>query len=155
MAAAFDGDGRLVRLLLDFHAPVDARDAYGKGAILYAAGRGYPRIVATLIEAGADADGVWGHRLTPLMWAAGHANDAPAADGVAVAEILLEAGADLHRRDDRGRDALMIAAGRGHREMVAFLLAQGADPEARDDAGQTAADLAADDDLRALLTRSR
>ncbi|MGB5743173.1 MAG: ankyrin repeat domain-containing protein, partial [Sedimenticolaceae bacterium] len=70
---------------------------------------------------------------------------------VAVAEILLEAGADIHRRDDRGRDALMIAAGRGHRAMVSLLLERGADPAVRDHAGLTAADLASDDDMRLLL----
>jgi ankyrin repeat protein len=151
MAAAFDGDARLLRLLLGAGARIDARDAQGKGAIVYAAGRAYPRIVSALLEAGADADGVWGHDLTPLMWAAGHANDAPAADGVAVAGILLDAGAELQRRDDRGRTALMIAAQRGHREMVTFLLGRGADPTLRDRAGLSAADLAPDDAVRALL----
>jgi ankyrin repeat protein len=151
MAAAFDGDARLLRLLLDAGARVDARDTQGKGAIVYAAGRAYPQIVSALLDAGADADGAWGHELTPLMWAAGHANDAPAADGVAVAGILLDAGAELQRRDDRGRTALMIAAQRGHREMVTFLLGRGADPTLRDKAGLSAADLAPDDAVRALL----
>lgn len=142
---------RMLRLLLDYGARTDARDASGKGAILYAAGRAYPRIVQALLEAGANADGVWGHDLTPLMWAAGHANDAPAADGVAVSGLLLDAGAAIDRRDDRGRTALMIAAERGHRQMVAFLLERGANPAARDKAGLSAADLAATDAIRQLL----
>jgi len=154
MAAAFEGDQRLLRLLLGFHARLDVRDAHGKGAILYAAGRAYPRIVSELIKAGADADGIWGHDLTPLMWAAGHTNDAPAADGLVVAEILLKAGADIHRCDDRGRNALMIAAGRGHRGMVAFLLEHGANASVRDKQGMASADLALDDDIRLLLTES-
>lgn len=152
MAAAFEGDARTVRLLLEAGAEVGRRDSHGKGAIIYAAARAYPGIVKQLIEAGVDADGVWGNELTPLMWAAGHANDAPSADAIKVAEILLDAGAEISRRDNRGRDALMIAAERGHAGMVAFLLARGADAKLRDLAGLSAADITRDAAIRDLLT---
>lgn len=152
MAAAFDGDMRMLRLFLDAGADPEAADHFGKGALIYAAGRAFPGIVAALLEAGAKPDGVWGNDLTPLMWAAGHANDAPASDGIAAATLLLDAGARIDRRDNRGRDALMIAASRGHRDMVVFLLEHGADPTARDKKGLSAADLATNDAVRALLT---
>lgn len=151
-AAAFNGDGRLVKILLDASVTVDREDRSGKVALIYASGRAYTDIVAQLLDAGADADGVWGHDLTPLMWAAGHANDAPATDGVATAKLLLDAGADVARRDDRGRDALMTAAARGHGDMIEFLLANGADPNRTDNSGNTARDLAVSDDIKALLS---
>jgi ankyrin repeat protein len=85
------------------------------------------------------------------MWAAGHANDAPEADGLATVEELIAAGAPIGPADDRGRTALMIAAERGHSKVVARLLAAGADPGVRDKAGLTASDLAANDAVRAAL----
>jgi ankyrin repeat protein len=87
------------------------------------------------------------------MWAAGHSNDAPAAEGVRTATLLLEAGADPRSRDDRGRDALMIAAARGHTAMIALLLDHGADLTARDNIGKTAMALAETDAARAALSR--
>lgn len=151
MAAAFNGETRMVYTFIKAGVEIDAVDRQGKVALIYAAGRAFPAVVGKLIAAGADADGVWGHDLTPLMWAAGHANGAPAKDGIETAKLIIAAGADIHRRDDRGRDALMIAAERGHREMVAFLLEQDADPEARDKTGLRAADLAKSEAVRKLL----
>jgi ankyrin repeat protein len=77
------------------------------------------------------------------MWAAGHTNDAPEADGLATVKLLVERGARLDDVDDRGRSALMTAAERGHPLIVAWLLEQGADPTLRDKQGKTATDLAA------------
>ena len=77
------------------------------------------------------------------MWAAGHANIVPVADGLATVELLVGRGADLDRADDRGRTALMIAAERGHAEIVAWLVAHGADADLADREGKKAADLAA------------
>ena len=151
MAAVFEGDLRMVKMFLEAGADIEAADIHGKGALIYAAGRAFPKVVATLLEAGAEVDGAWGNELTPLMWAAGHANDAPASDGIAVVTQLLEAGARLGRQDDRGRNALMIAAARGNRQIVAFLLERGSDPSARDNSGLMAADLASDDEIRNLL----
>ncbi|MFT6886365.1 MAG: ankyrin repeat protein, partial [Paracoccaceae bacterium] len=54
---------------------------------------------------------------------------------------------------DRGRDALMIAAARGHTAMIALLLDHGADLTARDNIGKTAMALAETDAARAALSR--
>ncbi|MHA1527728.1 MAG: ankyrin repeat domain-containing protein, partial [Alphaproteobacteria bacterium] len=86
-------------------------------------------------------------------WAAGHSNDVPEAEGLATVEVLLAAGAPVGPADNRGRTALMIAAGRGHAAIVERLVAAGADPEARDNQGKTAADLAATDEVRAVLAK--
>ena len=151
MAAAFNGDLRLVGTLIKAGVAVDAEDQSGKTALIYAAGRAYTKVARVLIENGADADRPRGHNLTPIMWAAGHANDAPESDGILTAQLLLEAHVQLEHRDDRGRSALMIAAGRGHAKMVGLLLAHGADPSARDKAGKTAAQLTESAQIKALL----
>lgn len=153
-AAAFNGDRQLVEMLLAAGADPDPVDATGKSPIVYAAGRGFADIVARLLAAGVDPGRRYGHGLTALMWAAGHSNDVPTRDGIATAQLLLDAGAPIDARDDRGMTALLIAAERGHAEMIGFLLARGADPEVRDRQGRTALDLAPDEATRrALLTR--
>lgn len=47
----------------------------------------------------------------------------------------------------------MIAAERGHVEVVSLLLERGADPTRRDGEGRTALALAADESVRTALTR--
>ena len=85
------------------------------------------------------------------MWAAGHANDVPVDDGVTLVTFLLDKGADVEARDDRGRTALMTAAELGHAEIVELLLRHGADPRDRDTAGKSALDLATAEPIRAAL----
>ncbi|MFZ7091242.1 ankyrin repeat domain-containing protein [Primorskyibacter sp. 2E233] len=151
IAAAFNGDLRMLKTLLATDPQINARESLGKTALIYAAGRAYPEVVSLLLSAGADVAATDSHLLTALSWVAGHANDAPANDGIKTAMLLLKAGANVKHRDDRGRDALMIAAQRGHAEMVAFLLAEGADATRRDKTGKSAADLAMTPEIAALL----
>jgi ankyrin repeat protein len=69
-----------------------------------------------------------------------------------VVAYLLEAGAHIDDRDDRGRTALMIAAEGGHAEIADLLLKRGADPALKDKAGKRAADLTVLTSLRERLT---
>ena len=106
---------------------------------------------AALEDPGVDVNRRSANDLTALMWAAGHSNDVPAAEGLAALRVLLDHGARHDLTDNRGRSALMIAAERGHAEIVAHLLSLGADPAAADKSGRTALDLAADDRVRQAL----
>lgn len=153
-AAAFNGNDRLVTLLLEHGADPAHADRTGKTAIIYAAGKGFTGVVERLLEAGVTVDLTDSHDLTPLMWAAGHANDVPAKEALATIDLLLSRGADLDRRDDRGRNALMIAAERGHEDVVRHLMETGADPLVKDRDGKTAIDLAAKPSIRFLLEGS-
>ncbi|MDH3659979.1 MAG: ankyrin repeat domain-containing protein [Alphaproteobacteria bacterium] len=154
IAAAFNGNDRLVKLLLEHGADPDHADRTGKSAIIYAAGKGFGGIVEQLIGTGVPADAADAHALTPLMWAAGHANDVPADEAIATIELLLTRGASIDLQDDRGRSALMIAAERGHGEVVRHLMAAGADRLQQDKNGKRALDLAADPSVRSLLEGS-
>ena len=51
---------------------------------------------------------------------------------------LLEEGADVNVKDDRGSTALMYASEEGHVETVKLLLEKGADVNAKDNDGGTA-----------------
>jgi ankyrin repeat protein len=150
-AAAYNGNLKLVDLLLDRGADTTVRDVSGKTAILYAAARGFGPLVTRLLATGIDVNATYGNNLTVLMWAAGYADDVPVDDGVGVVTLLLDKGAAIEAKDDRGRTALMTAASLGHDEVGAVLLQRGADRTARDRDGKTAADLATSDALRAEL----
>ena len=87
------------------------------------------------------------------MWAAGHADNAPQDGGQRTVKLLLARGAKVDLVDDRGRSALMIAAGLGHAEIVKTLIEAGADRALRDKAGKSAADLATSPEIKAILRR--
>lgn len=141
-AAAFNGNERLAEWFLARGADAKQGDSVGKAPIIYAAARGFHGIVRRLLDAGVDVNMVYGNDLTVLVWAAGHANDVPESDGVKTVQLLLEKGAQLGARDNRGRTALMTAAELGHGAIVKALLAAGADKDAKDKEGKTALDLA-------------
>lgn len=153
IAAAYNGNVRMVERLLEAGARPEPRDATGKGALVYAAAKGYPKIVTMLLDTGLAVDERFDHGLTALMWAAGHTNDVPVDEGLGTVRLLLNRGATFELADDRGRTALMIAAERGHAEIVEALLEAGADGTRRDAAGKSAMDLAANDAVRLLLGR--
>jgi uncharacterized protein len=150
-AAAFNGDADLATLLLARGARPDTIDATGKGVILYAAARGAAAIVEKLLDAGVDPNARYRADLSALMWAAGHADNVAEDAGLRTVKLLISRGAKVDLVDDRGRSALMIAAGLGHGAIVQTLLAAGADRNARDKTGKSAADLAATPDIKAAL----
>lgn len=151
IAATFNGNGRLVDMLLRAGADPMSRDATGKGAMVYAAGKGFAGIVALLLDAGVAVDARYQNDLTALIWAAGHSNEVPESEGLETVRLLIDRGARPDLVDNRGRTALMVAAERGHGEIVSYLLASGSDAARRDGTGLTAADLAADDGVRRKL----
>jgi ankyrin repeat protein len=156
--AAFNGDDEIVELLLARKADPDIRDNTGKAPILYAAAKGFVDIVEMLLDQGVDVNALYGNDLTLLMWAAGYANDVPAPDGVDTVMAVLERGAALDPRDDRGRTALMTAAAMGHVEVVQALLSAGARTDIKDKKGMTATDLATSEsqaEVAALLNSKR
>jgi ankyrin repeat protein len=152
-AAAFNGNGKIVDLLIEKGADVDAPDTTGKSPILYAAARGFKEVVERLLAAKIDINKKYGHDLTVLMWAAGHSNDVPEDDGVALVKELLDRGAKPSDIDDRGRNALMIASELGHAAVVELLLARGVPADIKDAGGKTALDLAADDETRGKFAK--
>ena len=65
---------------------------------------------------------------------------------VAVAQLLLEHGADVDARDDAGFTPLLLASREGHAALVRILFEHGADTEARDNDKRTSLFLAVEDD---------
>ena len=116
---------------------VDERSPDGFSALHLAAFFGRPEVARLLLARGAD----------PNLWATGGLHVQPLHSAVAgghqaVAEMLIEAGAEVGSVQDGGFTPLMGAAQNGLAATVALLLAHGADPKAYDQDIRTAADLA-------------
>jgi ankyrin repeat protein len=150
-AAAYAGHDAIVAALLAAGADASAPDDTGKPPIVYAAAGAHLDVVKRLLATSIDVNARYANELTILMWAAGPDDEIAEATAVAEISYLLEQGARIDDRDDRGRTALMIAAEGGHAEIAKLLLAKGADPALRDKAGKRAADLTVLSSLRERL----
>lgn len=151
-AAAFAGRNQVVKLLLAHGADGRAADDTGKPPVVYAAASGDLDILRQLLAQDLDVNARYANDLTLLMWASGPDQSVAEPQALQVVSYLVDAGARIDDRDDRGRTALMIAAEGNHAEIVRLLLAHGADPSLRDKAGKRAVDLATLSALREALT---
>ena len=150
-AAAYAGRDSIVAMLLAHGADGHALDDTGKPPVIYAAASGRLDIVKQLLGDG-DLNARYSNELTLLMWACGPDERVPETQAIEVVSYLLDAGAHIDDRDDRGRTALMIAAEGGHAEISDLLLKRGADSSLKDKAGKRAADLTVLTALRERLT---
>ena len=91
------------------------------------------------LDAGVDVDVVNGRAAngdggnTALWFAA----QGPSPNGVDVARVLIDAGADVNKQCEHGRTALHMAAAWGHADVVQLLMKNGANPEIVDEEGMT------------------
>ncbi len=149
-AAAIAWDVPRLRLLLEFGADVETQDTGGHNP-LYRVANGKGREEAgraalkLLIEHGANVNQVTGvGGMTPLHMAARRGT-------VAIAEVLLAAGAEVEARDTKGETPLRRAVNCGNEDIVRLLLAHGADPLSQDRLGRTVLAAARQERIRDLL----
>lgn len=127
--------GQVWRLIRDGANLRHIDEATGLSPLAFSIQQKRIEIVRMLVEAGADAN--WGGTTTPL--------EAAALEGdPEMAQLLIDAGAEIDRRVDDGFTPLMTAAALGHRRVCQRLLVAGARPLLRNDHGQTAVGLAED-----------
>jgi ankyrin repeat protein len=139
-----------LRSLRDDRGP-DAVLAAGTTPLARAAKGGDIEVVGLLLKHGAKPDLPTVNGVTPLMMAAGTGYSGRDSRGryqseeeaIAVANLLLDAGADVNVRANDGSTALHGAASRGRSELVKTLVARKADLGIKDGRGRTAADAAA------------
>jgi ankyrin repeat protein len=120
---------RLVRLLLEHGADVNATDKGNATSLHFACGNGKLDIVRELLNHGAVTNAKNKLGETPLH--------VVPTDGVRVARLLLEHGVDVNIPDKDGRTALGAVSFRGSPEIARVFLDHGAPVNARDDFGWT------------------
>lgn len=139
--AVQEGDTEAVASLLMTRADVETTDDLGLPALIVATVKGHVGIVELLLDAGADPDTTYNYK-TPLMFLV---SDLVLRGSVIVemAQLLIEAGADVDVRDLGGDTVLMYAVtGGDHPEVVRLLLEAGAEVNAKNNKGYTALEYA-------------
>jgi ankyrin repeat protein len=113
VAAAFSGNQKIVELMLDAGADVNAKTKDGTTALLAATYKQKWDLSKYLIQKGADVNA----RLdvgSPLLFAA-------AAGDLGTVKLLVEKGAEINAKDSEGISPLSAAQKRNHQEVVDFL----------------------------------
>ncbi|MGU3495758.1 ankyrin repeat domain-containing protein [Xanthobacteraceae bacterium A53D] len=115
------GHLEILRLTLSHGADLKSTNRFGGTALIPAAERGHVETVRTLIAAGVDVNHVNRLGWTALLEAVILSDGGPR--HVAIADLLLKAGADPSIADNDGVTALQHAQRRGQSEMAARLQA--------------------------------
>lgn len=125
---AHRGNTPLVRLLVDYRAPINARNEIGETALHFSANRGYSETIALLLEKGANISVVDDKGRTPF-----HCVVMSGYRCELVVQTLLCSGADITTRDYEGRTILHCAVGDryGREDVIKLLLEKGADITSR------------------------
>jgi ankyrin repeat protein len=116
--AAIAGKKDILKLLLDYDAPVDQRDEVtGQTALIAAANSGQVGSVVTLLDAGADIN-ARDFRGKSAIWYATNDDSYKQAGGPVLLKLLAERGANLESPDNTGMTPLAWArAGFGQLEI--------------------------------------
>ncbi len=130
-----EGHVKIVELLLQAGADVNACDSRGYTALMEASGRNYLQIVKLLLQAKADVN----HRAKDTFTALTFALSAQAnVDNKEVLLLLIDAGADVNITyksnsffSEDGITPLMVAAAKGYEKVVELALKKGAHVNAR------------------------
>lgn len=130
------GDAASAHLMLAAGADADSRDGENATVLMLAAHAGDLTMVKVLIEGGADVNACDERGWTPLSKAVYNAD---MKRGFAdVAQVLIDAGANIEAAIGYGVRPLMLAAGYGETAVVEALLNAGADVLACNEGGFTA-----------------
>jgi ankyrin repeat protein len=144
VAAVYNPDLDVIKVLLKNGADINASNNYGYTALMKAADSDKTEAVRLLLENGGDAGGYSNWGLTVLMYAM------DSSPNLEIVALLLDNGADpnapfLNLNDPSyGSTVLMWAAKNLNSEAISLLLDKGADAKMTDNAGKTALDYAAE-----------
>lgn len=130
IAAAAAGRAEEVTQLVRSGAPLEARDAQGRSALLRAVAENHVGVAKTLLEAGASPNTQAANRDTPWLLAG-------ALGRAEIIAAMLPHRPDLSIRNRFGGNALIPACERGHVEAVQVLLRSGIDLDHVNDLGWT------------------
>ncbi|KAI8512524.1 Multidrug resistance-associated protein 4 [Branchiostoma belcheri] len=146
MLACFAGHLEIVKQLRGYGCDWETRDLGGCTAMHWACDGGHGQVVDWMIQDGAEVDvkdykSGW----TPLFRVAALNGDPQ------IAQLLIQAGADVNRKDKDGKTPLMIAALNGHKKLVQLLVESGADFKVKNEFGSRAVEMAHTFDRRPVV----
>lgn len=118
IVASSHGHARVVALLLEYNANVNAVDCIMRSALYVACEHGHVEVVNELLNCGPDLDQQEEEGNTAVMAASVRGD-------LALVRVLQQQGADLDILDDWGRSALMLAVREGRGAVTSFLLDKG------------------------------
>jgi ankyrin repeat protein len=134
--AARMGRDDVIPALLAAGVDVEATDAKGYTALVLASYNGQEGTTALLLQHGAAVDGAHDAQGNTALMGVCFKGYLP------IAQLLIDAGADVNRRNSVGQTALMMAALFNQSAIIDLLLAKGADASITDAAGNTVKTLA-------------
>ncbi|KAL8701797.1 MAG: hypothetical protein Q9201_004711 [Fulgogasparrea decipioides] len=122
-AASAGGHNKIVEMLLDKGADINAQGGEYGNALQAAITEGHDKVVQILLDKGADVN--QGRRYSNALQAAS------AGGRDKVVQMLLDKGADINAQGGECGNALQAASARGHDKVVQILLDKGADINAQ------------------------
>ena len=131
-------DERVIHLLLEKGANMDARDHYGSSALTVAVSEGNLAIVQLFLEKGADVKALDSQHGTTLISVASGNYNSEETNRLAIASLLLKRGIAVNATNADGKTALMNAAYLRRAGLVELLLDNGADAMIKDKNGNDA-----------------
>jgi ankyrin repeat protein len=134
--AAFNGQTKMIQLLIAHGGAVNATDKDGATPMHVAASAGYPDAIEALLQGGARIDAQDHSGKTALLNAASEGS-------VPAAEVLLAHRASTEVHDSSGCTPLSCAAAKGLTDVVRLLVEHGANLESRENDGYTPLNIAA------------
>lgn len=123
--ASSEGHERVVKILLNMGADINAEDHRYRTALKGASMNGHEKVVKLLLIEGADVNGQYDNSGSALTLASemGHEK---------VVKMLLDKGANVNAQNDTDGNALRSASAGGHERIVRTLLDKGANINAQD-----------------------
>ncbi len=134
--AARMGRDDMVPALLAAGVDIEVTDVKGYTALVLASYNGQESTTALLLKHGAAVDGAHDAQGNTALMGVCFKGYLP------IARMLIDAGADVNRRNGVGQTALMMAALFNQGAIIDLLLANGADADLTDAAGNTVSTLA-------------
>jgi ankyrin repeat protein len=119
LSAAKEGHLDFVKLLIKHGAMIDFKDQESRTPLFEAVGNGQEEVAEYLLNAGADPHYRNRYDETPLIYAAAYGGT------TRILQMLLDHGADLHAKDDRGWSAYIVATYCGQHKKAEFLRQKG------------------------------
>ena len=142
MYASENGYSDVVQTLIDAGADIHAQTRFDNmTALLYAAKNGNQETLKTLFNAGAvitENTDVYTGNMSPLMLVCNHFKTYHTQNCVDRAKVLIEAGDDINRQNNKGKTPLIYAAQSDYVQMVDFFVKAGANPYITDEDNMSA-----------------